>query len=186
MPQTPPPNTSGMDEHHGPGGPTTTSIPWQDRAQRLPRSSHVTASEQFVTGLRAAEFPNVTRKNILKNSKYFKLQLFRDQPSGRILERMWIQTEGHTSLSHPSWARSAHLLCSRYHLTVWSWFVTTTPSLSPQIHFCTYWPPPASSSQQLGSRPSHLHWSPPLRPPLWPHLEQGEALLPGCHMPLPG
>lgn len=140
-----------MDEHHGPGGPTTTSIPWQDRAQRLPRSSHVTASEQFVTGLRAAEFPNVTRKNILKNSKYFKLQLFRDQPSGRILERMWIQTEGHTSLSHPSWARSAHLLCSRYHLTVWSWFVTTTPSLSPQIHFCTYWPP---------QPPPHSSWDP--------------------------
>lgn len=93
--------------------------PCQDRAQCL-LSSHVTASEQFVTELGTAEFPNVTRKNILKNSKYLKLQLFRDQPSVRISERTRVQMEGRTSLSHPSWAPSTHLLHSRYRPTAWS------------------------------------------------------------------
>lgn len=113
--------TSGQRQAHEvmPPSPTPHQTLCQDRAQCL-LSSHVTASEQFVTELGMAEFPNVTRKNILKNSKYFKLQLFRDQPSVRISKRTRIQMEGRTSLSHPSWAPSTHLLHSRYHPIAWS------------------------------------------------------------------
>lgn len=147
-----------------PANPNHT--PCHDRAQGL-LSSHVTASEQFVTELRVAEFPNVTRKNTLKNSKYFKLQLFRDQPSVRILERTWIQMEGRTSLSHPSWAPSTHLLYSTYHPTVWSWFVTMAPSLSPQT-LLTSVPTVLPSLLQMAGL-SHLHPSLPLGPAPQPH-----------------
>lgn len=41
---------------------------WQDGAQCLP-SSDVTASEQFVTVLGVAEFPNVIKKYTVKNSQ---------------------------------------------------------------------------------------------------------------------
>lgn len=41
---------------------------WQDEAQHLP-SSNVTVSEQFVTVPGVAEFPNVIKIYIVKNSK---------------------------------------------------------------------------------------------------------------------